>query len=244
MSELKTYWDLEEKERSALSETDVERYSDAELMLKGCLRVSPPQLDAEGSEPELPTRTYYRIGSFDVAFESSEQAEAFRKLKPLNRATAYFGGYQITKSQVEPIEGETVTFQASTSVDLAATKAALDKYAEKRSANKKRSDEYEKAIATQNKALEGLWEDWHRCRDLARRHRKVIDTFEAYVLTASGDRDVAARFLQKVFSVEQIEEAGAWFEQDIPTKFIKVEAIEPGPSHPGAPAEATLALVF
>ena len=77
-----TYWDLSERERAELSREDVERYVDAELMLKGVLRVKPPVLAAEPEVPQ-PTKRFFSVtvrGQYNsrdhvgVVFETLEQA--------------------------------------------------------------------------------------------------------------------------------------------------------------------------
>ena len=59
---MKTYWDLSERQRSELSEADVERYIDAELMTKGVLRPEPLELVEEPPLPE-PAIEIHTVGS-------------------------------------------------------------------------------------------------------------------------------------------------------------------------------------
>ena len=50
--------------------------------------------------------------------------------------------------------------------------------------------------------------------------QRVIDTFAEYERTA-GDKEVAARFLAKVFSAEQIKDASEWFGVHIPDPIVR-----------------------
>lgn len=231
-----TYWDLEPKARAALSESDVQRYLDAELMLKGVLKVEPLQLDKEPAEPHLPTRTFYKLQGFDAVFDDSEKATQFAALLPVSSNYRYMSGYSDSIKYVEPLDTndlQVVPIQLADADAVTAAKAELERCSAVKSANAALRVEYEKAIKLQNEALQGLWQDWHERRREAARHEKVVDTYSSYVQTA-GDHDIAAKFLLKVFSAEQIKEASEWTGVTIATAFPE-EAPEPGPSHPDAP---------
>jgi hypothetical protein len=219
-NDFQTYWDLEPKTRAALSESDVQRYVDAELMLKGVLKVEPLELDPEPDEPELAKQTVYRLEGFtDVAFRSADAAKAFAALSPLKLDRKYLNG---NWSRSVPFLNADVNLrldatEASTADDvLLATKDL----------------EHSAALKTQNDALAGMWSDWHDQRGLAARHRRVVDTYEAYCKTAGGNTTVAAKFLQKVFSVEQIQDANEWFGCAIETEFAEAAPAEAAPEKP------------
>lgn len=238
MTDFRTYWDNDEKERAALSETDVERFIDAELMLKGVLRVKPPELDPEPAIKEPPTTTFYRVSGSDMLFTTSEAAEAARIAKPLHLDSKYLNGrWQDSVKVAMPLTGEVETVQAMTNDTFIAAEADLGRAAAAKSSNRDKREAYEKAAKEQSKALEGLWDDWHRCRNLARQHQNVIETLDAYTRTAGGDETIAARFLGKVFSVEQIKDAAEWFGRKIQTDFTEPKPA-PGPSHPDAESPA------
>lgn len=239
MDTLKTYWDLEPKTRAALSESDVRRYVDAELMLKGVLKLEPPTFDEEPPLPEIAKTTWYKAEGYAPIFANAEQAMKFLDLNPRIYSTKHVGDYWNSCESFDYIEDarhgvEIVPVRVVTEGQLAAHKSAIDARGEAQQSNRKKREEYDKAIKLQNQALEGLWADWHARRAVAAQHRKVVDTYEAYCKTAGGDSITAAKFLQKVFSVEQIREASEWFVTSIPTAF-EAQAPEPGPSHPDAP---------
>jgi len=233
-----TYWDLEPKSRAALSEADVQRYLDAELMLKGVLKVEPLDLDPQPEMPDMAPRTYYKASAFDALFTTAEDALAFARLKPLREHSEWLGNYaygSVKHVEAAEPEGLTVVTVALPSKDsVLSAKAELERVAALKLANEKKREEHKKAVKLQNEALAGLWDDWHARRAESRQHQKVIDTYEAYVQTA-GDHDVAAKFLLKVFSVEQIKDANEWTGVSIATEFALPN---PGPSHPDAPDPA------
>lgn len=229
-----TYWDLEPKTRAALSEADVQRYLDAELMLKGVLKVDPPTFDDVPDVPKVERATWCRVQGFDAVFATAELAQRFIDLSPRSTDTKRFGNDWRAQETIECLEAskplEVVTVALASETAAESHRATLEKRAAARSANEKRRDEYNKAIKLQNEALKGLWDDWHEQRAEATQHRKVVETFESYVKTA-GDREVAAKFLLKVFTPEQVGAASEWMGVEIPGGFAEVE---PGPSHPEA----------
>jgi hypothetical protein len=234
-NDFQTYWDLEPKTRAALSESDVQRYVDAELMLKGVLKVEPLELDPEPDEPELAKQTVYRLEGFtDVAFRSADAAKAFAALSPLKLDRKYLNG---NWSRSVPFLNADVNLrldatEASTADDVLLATKDLERHAALKEANEKKRNAYSAALKTQNDALAGMWSDWHDQRGLAARHRRVVDTYEAYCKTAGGNTTVAAKFLQKVFSVEQIQDANEWFGCAIETEFAEAAPAEAAPEKP------------
>jgi len=106
---MKTYWDLSEPERAAMTRDDVARYIDAELMLKGVLAVAPLTLVDE-TPPALATEPYYRVGdeytTLDVAFRSEADARAFLGLGPVRVTTEWsLGSAEATKKVEETLKG-------------------------------------------------------------------------------------------------------------------------------------------
>ena len=237
MSDFKTYWDLEEAERSALTREEVERFLDAELMTKGVLKVAPLVLDEEPEIIEPTAETFYQVGP--VAFASAEAAEAFARLAPVLIETKYLGGgYTDHLSVAARLErGATEKRLVPEHLFLSA-KGDLDRRAAVRNSNKKKLAEHESATREQDKVLAGVWEDWYRCRNVAEAHRRVVATFRDYVNTA-GDELTAARFLVKVFTFEQIDEARKWLGADIPDVIAdgEFEEAQPAPAAKEAPAE-------
>lgn len=236
---MKTYWDLEENERAALTEAEVEAFTAAELMTKGVLRVAVPTYDEEPVEATPEPTMYYRLqdrndrSATDIAFATAEQAEAFRALSPVLISRKYLGGdYRDGIDHASPIsDWEIDTCHAVPAAAFAAAQSAIERLTAVRSSNRTRREEYDRGLKTQNEALEGLWADWLRCRALASRMQKIVDTFREYEEIA-GDSETAGRFLQKVFGDEDIQEASKWCDVDIP-----INVAQPMPAPVDQPAE-------
>ncbi len=232
-----TYWDLEPKTRAALSEADVQRYLDVELMLKGVLKVEPLELDPLPELPEIAKSNWFKVDGFSLVFETADEALRFSQLRPRTTDTKYVGDYWRSSAKIEYLKaeqkpGEVVPVLLATEDEIARHSSALDKRSAAEKSNNEKRDAHAKAMKLTNEALKGLWDDWHERRAEAARHRKVVETFESYVKTA-GDREVAAKFLLKVFTPEQVGEASEWMGVAIPVDFAEVA---PGPSHPEAKA--------
>lgn len=211
---MKTYWDLGELERGALSAEEVRRYVDAELMLRGVLKVRPLELDPVPETPK-PTKVAYvlragmaRYATIDVAFETLEQARAFLALKPLRLSSEYLG-----HESVQYVEGvsdfEIVEVTLFTEAEKDAFKVDLRKAGAVKAENERRERAHAEALAKQEEALRGLWEDWHECRAKVARLREIADTFAEYKRIA-GDDIVAARFLEKAYPFDEIVDAATY----------------------------------
>ncbi len=235
---MKTYWDLSEKERAALTEEDVERFIDAELMTKGVLRAPPLQLLPEPTLPEPDTAVVIlrqRYERLDLAFPTAEAAEqamrgGFRLMSAYLGSTAY--------SIVEPLESELIAERVHSKAQVDTFKREFEKVGEIRRENERRSREHQEQNKKECEVLKGLWSDWHECRATAVRMARVLETFDEYVRIA-GDENVARRFLAKVFDVETITSASEWHARDLLCRdldFAEVadELPEPAPLHEGA----------
>lgn len=236
---MKTFWDLEEKERAALTREEVERFLDAELMTKGVLKVAPLVLDEEPAVDDLTTTTYYWADGFpNVLFTTTEAASAFVALKPAQLGSEYLcGDYrQAVKFAKAPEENDINQVSVASQDYFTQRRSCLEKRAAIRASNRKRREQYESDSKAQSKVLEGVWEDWARCRRADEGHRRVVTTFNDYVKTA-GDRQVAASFLEKVFSLAAIREAREWCVADIPDPIIDGQFAEAEPAKPTQPED-------
>lgn len=205
---LKTYWNLEEKERAALTREEVEKFLDAELMTKGVLKVLALRLDPEPEIVEPAATTYYQVGS--VAFSTAKAAEDFIKLAPISIDTKYIGGgWRTSVSVASPIVGSPTELRVVSPSEYADRRNDLEKRETIRVSNEKAREEHAKASKAQDSVLSGVWEDWARCREVDAGHRRVVSTFREYVAVA-GDELTAAKFLAKAFTVAQIAEAAKW----------------------------------
>lgn len=219
---MRTYWDLSEKDRAALTATDVERFVDAELMTKGVLKVTEPTLEKEPELPEPDVECFYVSAGttrVDVAFNTADDARAFIATGPMIRQYHYLNGEFIY--YVHTSDDWKITAERAHSKDLADLHRgtfALAKEAKAR--NEKLKDDHAKALKAQQEALADMWSDW-RTQSIKRTQlEKVATTYESYTATAEGDRAIAFRFLRKSFDDAKIVEAAEWFGFQLPNDFL------------------------
>lgn len=240
---MKTYWDLSEKERAALSAEDVATYEPLELMEAGVLRVEPYASEPVPTVP-APTRIVYGLKSvyrsMGVAFDTEEQARKFLELSP-RRVTTDWNGASSVEHLVALESTDIVSVAIYTEADYKSHRELLKGAAEVRERNEKGERENTEARAKRDRAISSMWNDWREQCAAERTHRRVIATFDEYVSLA-GDRQIAATFLLKVFDAEAIRAAATWFDRDIPTEPMPIAA----PTEPDAapaPVEAAPAEV-
>lgn len=213
---MKTYWDLSEKERAALSRGEVEMFVNAELMSKGVLRPRPITL-VEIEEVVLPTERFFRVGggrhgtNIPLAFRSEQDARTFMTLG----VVSVDNDWQLDRKEyVEPLDlesrGKISIVELPTRESVESAKAALKKVAADRDENERRVREHRDAQKKVDDALSGLWEDWYACGAKATRVAEVASTFEEYVGMCGGDRAMAKKFMYKTFSAERLREFDDW----------------------------------
>ncbi len=241
------YWDLTERERAALTREDVERFIDAELMTKGVLKAREPVLE---TVPDVAAKMAprFRIKGDPsdwhgpkLLFATEEQALAFLKLEPEFETSFYNDGVSI--SHGKRFDKSIDSVQILPAAEYDAHKSSLQAAATIRAANKKACEEYDAALKKQNQTLEGLWNDWSTQRQRDHKLRGVMATYEEYRRIAAS-QDIALRFLRKVHSVNQIEEAAEWCGVALPAdwEFAEVDA---GPMPvPDLTSDETAAMAF
>lgn len=208
---MNTYWDLNEEDRGNLTESEVGKFVDAELMLKGVLKVTPLEFVAV---PDMPAPSVHvhvvrcgknRYEEIQVAFATDEQALAFAALRPMAIRQAYINGDYV--HYVETIDApEIIQTHHYTAAEAVALRADFERATAAKATNAKRTEAWNDATRKQSDALKGLWEDWHLCREKAAKLRQIRATFDEYKRIAGAD-DIAATFLAKVYSPAEIGEA-------------------------------------
>jgi hypothetical protein len=213
---MKTYWDHTEQERAGMSEEDVRKLLDFELMEKGVLRVAAPVIE-DLVDVDLPKKTLYvvkhgsghygteeKIGLF---FSTLEQAQTFIDLKPMIRLHDYDTSKEYAKTMREP---SIIREEAANEQDVLDNRSMLTANKERKQRNAKATQDYEVAARAMEKTLEGVWADWHACKAKASEAQKVIDTLDEYKRLTGGNTELAKTFLAKAFTPERLVAAEEW----------------------------------
>lgn len=211
---MQRYWDLSEKQRSALSRDELEHYIDIELMEAGVVRPKPPKLEAL-EEVQLETRIYYGIvkdsyQSPEFVFESESDAALVAASRPL----WLHDDYQTKAKWAEPCPDVVVKpITVATQQSAVDARVRLLENAERKQRNDQAERDYSKACEAMEKAASSLISDWHECLDKARRCAAVAATFDEYRSLTAGNDGLARTFLLKAYAPEEVEAAFSWVRQ-------------------------------
>lgn len=231
-----TYWDLTEKERASLSREDLNRYVDAELMMKGVLRIGPLELDPEAEMPEPDHRVWtVKDGyhDFPIAFPTIAAAQAFVALGARRIENGYCGNTSVEHLSNDR-EFSIVEKGLFTQAGYDRARATIVAASNARKENEEKTKAHLASEKAQTEALNDMTSDWYECRNKSERMAKVIRTYRDYVKTA-GDPHTASRFLAKVFTESETMEAAEWFNESIPWP----SDVEAAPAQPAPASEGT-----
>lgn len=228
---MKTYYDLDERERAKLSEDEMAEFIRREMMNEGVLAPKAMVLQSEDAPEIKPCGVAYAIKvgwrTSDLVYETREAAEA--ALEGCRNLDNHYIGGQSFKSYESDPERSIVTIPIHDAGELAIHRSALEKAERARESNRKERERFE----TDSKAVAGIeCELWGDHRIQAARlvdAERLVETFDSYVKTADGDEAVAAKFLLKAYPRERVIEAFEWVERDLPTLPEPEAAPEPGP---------------
>lgn len=206
------YWDLAEKQRAELSSEQVEAMLDTELMEQGVVRIEAPAM-LPVDVPEIPSTTMYVIkvgfGHPNYAYKTAEDAAvAMSTAVPLDGV--YIGGdYRYCPKPQGTLSIEPLAVHSA--ADVANNRKAAEQAAANKKANEKATSDYKLACKAVDEVCQGVWDDWHKCRALANRYRKVIATLAEYRTICDGDDKKAMVFLAKAFPQPDIDAAREWY---------------------------------
>lgn len=214
MSNVRTYWDLTEAERAALTRDDVAKFVDYELMQQGVVKPKPLAL-VDVPSVSLETKTFYEIDTYTtgfslVAFRTAEDARQFIALCPVAIEQDWQIGSDTKFATPLRENAKIASVELATRESVDAARAALKEAAAAKTENDRRRREHEEQTKKVEHALKGLWDDWHACVAKNGTMRRIVETFEEYKTITHGDLAIAARFLRKAFTIGLIREAEAW----------------------------------
>lgn len=208
------YWDLSEKDRSELTSEQVEAFIDAELMEQGVVRVeAPTMLPVE--VVEIPTQKLFVLKrdwqTCTTHGYKTAEAAARAMADAIAIDSEYVGGnsYSVIDKNRNALTIEMA--DVYTHGDLANVRKTVEQIAANKKANDKATQEYKDACTAVERILDGLWENYRECQSTAYRNQRVIDTYNSYVRTANDNAEIAANFLAKAFTAQDIDGAFEWF---------------------------------
>ena len=212
-----TYWDLSKKDRADLTEEEMERYQKIELMERGLKQPTEPTYEPEIKEPEPEKVRIYKIKASeyrDINIAFMTEQDAINALD--SGACEIEEGYGDPCAHLSPfINPEIVSIDVATARSYESHKTQLKEAMRIKDANEELRKEYEKECDDIRKALIGIQSDWYKQQAKKIHLMGIVAKFVEFVAIA-GDPSIAAKFLRKSHSKEDIAEANEWLAAEIP----------------------------
>lgn len=208
------YFDLSDKERSELTEEDLTKYLDFELMKSGIIKIQHP-----GPEPLPPklekTELWYRCCG--IYFKKIEDANTFAGLDIYKKEYDYKIGYDnYWISSETSIEISTEKFPSYENIQK--NKIELIKYKEEKNIWDKRYFDYQNNEKEVTDICSSIWQDYKDIKNSIEDYKKIINIYKQYCQMTNGNENMAYNFLFKLKEYKPffIKEAFEWFNVSIP----------------------------
>lgn len=199
---MKTYWDYNDLEKMNMTSTDVEGLLDIELMSKGVMKATPPNLQPLKDLPPLERPEFFEVNG--IIFPTLDQAEKFIDLNPLKEAYDYYGaGYEYKYTRPCDAKIEKIKLYNESEVKIHANIFKSNKVAEEfNEKEEKRFQEESSAIAS---TVEPVWQDWREKQSTRYKLEKINETYRDYLKMTNNDAQMAYNFLNKIYSAHEID---------------------------------------
>lgn len=207
----KTYWDLSEKERAALTDEQFKKYCQIELMEAGCavLPDKPLDLILPPMEP-LKTKVWFEVGG--LLFGSMEDANTVIGMRPYEKEWVSGLGYDKHKAvPVTSIPKQIVCVDAE---EASLRAAELEERRAKEQEHSKQVSEWNKLNQEVKSTLEAIHDDRLTIREKMYRYESIVSSLREYQELAGGDMEIARNFLKKRYEEDEIDAAVEWFADD------------------------------
>lgn len=200
--------DLTQKELVALTQEEIARYKEIELMIHGLVWPVRPVEPVAPAVPR-PTEKYFQIG--DLLFKEEEAFSAINNYQAYTEEYDYYGaGY--TYKWVKPTElSSTPKFYYKEEViravgaELKAHKTAKEKF-----------DEELKVYTKEMQACEAVVTEINEMIEQAHRHTYAMQvigqTFDKFVELSNGDTGLSMKFLVDKYSQASVDQWLMWKE--------------------------------
>ena len=215
---MKTYDDYTEIERANLTAEQVENLLKYELMKRGILMPQQPVLESVPETVVLEKTTAYQImvgsSTIHALFETSEKALDAARLMCGYADTEYPGSYRDPVTILKDGDARAIAVQVVDQATYAKHQSALRARSLVIDRNEKTIEEFRKASKQMDEAVEWVWNDWREKCAQKWQAEKVQRTFAEYLQMCEGNAQLASRFLDKVFSAEEIADAKLFVQID------------------------------
>jgi hypothetical protein len=214
------YWDLETKEKAALTTEQIERFLQIDMMENGIEPAIKPDLRPVPEAPN-PSVTMFECGG--IYFETAALAREFASLKPYRSDYDYKIGYEFTTTKPLKTSINEVYFYSDS--QLMQCREALLEAKGAREHNAAENNRYEKQTENISLASEHLYADYYEACAKIRKAEKIVGMYNEYKDLA-GDAWKGFVFLQKTYDQSEVIDAFKLTDTAIPVD----PATEPMPA--------------
>ena len=199
---LRCFDDLTDLEKLALTDEEIERFVDIELMKAGLVRPKPPTLK-EVVTPELPEgRTYWTVDG--LLFDTPEHADTVLKL--IVGKKEYCWKITGVSNIAKPFNGAIEGVSLLTEEDLSPFAAQLESAKAAKDYNETESKHYNEAIKGTQSAFEYIYDNLNTLRRRDNELNEIASTLDRYT-ELCGDRATAHKFILEKHSKSDVAEA-------------------------------------
>jgi len=193
---MKTFYDLTDEEKVALTEEQVTYYAKVECANRGIIIPQKPINNLK--EVEKPSSKYYQVGYESFVFESEQEAQEYlnSKSKALTVKTigsGYSNPQYVSKREVSTTEIKTTVLYSAEQV------SELKSILEYNIETQKEWNTYNESLKEYNEIVSNIWEE---VGEIAYKNSRV-DYFNKiytdYLTLADNNKDIAYNFFSKAY---------------------------------------------
>jgi hypothetical protein len=207
---MKTYWDVNEKDRADLTEEEMEKFFEIELMMNGeVIPKKPVFKEIEDPMEKLRGKREIKFSvggiSSKTLFDTIEDANKFLELNPQRGEYIYEVGYDyIYATKISDKIDQIVTYKKE---DLEEVKEDKTIYENRKKEYEEDLEEYRKQRSSVEDLLSKIKEDKLERDKERRKLNEILQTYERFLTLAEGDSDIARTFLEEKYDFWEIEKA-------------------------------------
>ena len=211
---MRMYWDLNDAERTALTEDEVAHYCELELLEKGVPKPATP-MRLPDSPPPCPTRPMFcvvregvhsweRRSMTGLAFETQEQYDAFLKLNPR---------YVTMDSRIDlyvdaPFAVGFDAKEVGIPEEVVKMRADRERYIANQEANQAAAEAFDAAVKKANEATSGIWSNWRELQEEKQRLAHAYEEWRRMLDLCENNVTIAKRFFLKQYDKTVLEKLG------------------------------------
>jgi len=201
---MKKYNELTQVEKEELTEKDIEKLINYELMELG---IAPePNTEKPTFPPHVKQKKFYQVGSY--IFETTKKAEAMIALQPLIETYDYSIGYNVKFAKQRHTDNlKIAVIELPTEESVMENRERLTEYDSEYEEWERRQNKNTEYDRNRTKVVREIRTDFEKIQQIKMDRETITKTFEEYKTLAINE-EAALKFLMKTFSADRIRAIG------------------------------------